>query len=336
MLLTVLGFIVSLSLSFRSSSAYERYNEGRKYWAQLAQTTQNLARLIWIHAEERKDFEKEDLLGKVTFCNMLVTFSVALKHRLRFEPFTHYQDLEPRLRHIPVLAKGAVRRDWKDPSAMKVMGLVLGLPMAESNPRKLLKNPKKPLGNIPLEIMSACSAYIKSIIDNGTFKAPGYQTQSLALLSQMHDVLVGTDRVLNTPLPLAYSIAISQITWIYILLLPFQLTDYLTWATIPATIVAAYIILGIATIGREIENPFGEDVNDLPLDSFCEQIRQDVDLILSQAPLTMSELIEQDGNALAYPLSNLGYNSLLKSSVDDIRELLRSKPDLTFNNCKCD
>lgn len=30
MLLTVLGFVVALALSFRSSTAYERYSEGRK------------------------------------------------------------------------------------------------------------------------------------------------------------------------------------------------------------------------------------------------------------------------------------------------------------------
>lgn len=325
-----MGFVVGLSLSFRSSTAYERYNDGRKYWAQLNQVTQNLARLVWIHADERKEVATEDLLAKITFCNMLAAFAVALKHRLRFEPFTHYEDLEPRLRHLPILAKSAVRRDWTDPSPWKLAGLVLGLPMAESNPRKLVKNPRKPLGNVPLEILASCSAYIKTIIDNGTFKAPSYQTQSMALVAQMHDILTGTDRVLNTPLPIAYSIAISQITWVYILVLPFQLTDYLGWAAIPATVFAAYIILGISIIGAEIENPFGEDVNDLPLDSFCEQIRQDIDLLLCQAPDAAQKFIANDNNALLYPLSNLGFNALKTKSADEIRAMLRSKPELTF------
>jgi hypothetical protein len=65
-LLTVLGFLVGLALSFRSTTAYERYNEGRKYWAQLTFTTQNLARVIWVHAKEREgELGKEDLLAKV-------------------------------------------------------------------------------------------------------------------------------------------------------------------------------------------------------------------------------------------------------------------------------
>lgn len=44
------------------------------------------------------------------------------------------------------------------------------------------------------------------------------------------------ERVLDTPLPTAYSIAIAQISWIYILVLPFQLYNALVWITIPASI----------------------------------------------------------------------------------------------------
>ena len=65
-LLTVLGFVVGLALSFRSSTAYERYAEGRKYWAQLTLTARNLSRVFWIHAKERDgDLGKQDLLAKL-------------------------------------------------------------------------------------------------------------------------------------------------------------------------------------------------------------------------------------------------------------------------------
>ena len=76
-LLTVLGFVVGLALSFRSATAYERYGEGRKYfqtrillmnryWGQMVLTTRNLARVIWIHAAERDgELGKEDLIAKL-------------------------------------------------------------------------------------------------------------------------------------------------------------------------------------------------------------------------------------------------------------------------------
>lgn len=66
LLLTVLGFVVGLAISFRTSSAYERYTEGRKYWSQLQLVGQNFSRTVWVHVAEREgDLGKEDLLAKV-------------------------------------------------------------------------------------------------------------------------------------------------------------------------------------------------------------------------------------------------------------------------------
>ena len=52
----------------------------------------------------------------------------------------------------------------------------------------------------------------------------------------MTDIQANTDRILNTPLPLAYAIAISQLTWVYILILPFQLYEKLGLVAIPGTL----------------------------------------------------------------------------------------------------
>lgn len=329
-LLTVLGFVVGLSLSFRSSTAYERYSEGRRYWAQLSLSTQSMARLIWIHADERPEHAKDDLLRKVSLCNLLVSFSYALKHKLRFEPFTHYEDLQTRIRHVKTLAHEANKKEPSQPSLWKVVGWVLGLPMADSNPRKLIKYSKEPLGNVPLEILGYIGAIIKEMIDEGTMKSPAYQTQAMTYLNQMNDILTGTDRVLNTPLPIAYSIAITQITWVYILLLPLQLYGSLQWVTIPATLFAAYIILGMAMIGAEIENPFGDDVNDLPLDSFCGQISQEMDIIMSHTPPSAADFIKREDNKLLFPLNLQGYESVSKMSVEKIREHLKAKTGLAL------
>lgn len=337
LLLTVLGFVVGLALSFRSSTAYERYNEGRKYWSQLTLASQNLARLIWIHVDERHAQDpalgKQDLLAKITCLNMIVAYAVALKHKLRFEPYIHYDDLQSIVGHLDTFAKAAEQPDPpKKPNVFKTAGEFLGVPMAESNPRKLLKKARAPLGNLPLEILNNLSSYMKHIYDNGTFKVSIYQTHSLNAVSTFNDVLTGTDRILNTPLPIAYSIAISQITWVYILLLPFQLYKSLGWITIPASVFAAYIILGIALIGREIENPFGIDVNDLPLDAFCEQIRRDVDIIMSRPPPKFEDVVRHQDNQLLFPLPGAEATVWGDRSVDEIRDALASKPGMHFHH----
>lgn len=111
LLLTVLGFVVGLGISFRTSSAYERYVEGRKYWGQLIQTSRDLSRHIWIHAGERHGEDpakgRADLLAKLTALNLITAFAVSLKRKLRFEPFTNYDDLEQLVAHLSTFAAEA-------------------------------------------------------------------------------------------------------------------------------------------------------------------------------------------------------------------------------------
>jgi putative membrane protein len=141
----------------------------------------------------------------------------------------------------------------------------------------------------------------------------------------LNEVLIGTERVLQTPLPVAYSIAISQITWVYVMMLPFQLWENLRWVTIPGCIFAAYIILGIAAIGREIENPFGMDVNDLPLEAYCEELEMDIDTITSNPVPKPADFMKNLQNMPLWPLSNKSFESWQGRSKQDIRDALMTK-----------
>ncbi|KAK4645253.1 hypothetical protein QC761_001280 [Podospora bellae-mahoneyi] len=346
-LLTVLGFVVGLSLSFRSSTAYERYNEGRKYWAQLILATQNLGRIYWVHASGRKDVpeEKKDLvkrrevLEKLTAMNLLVAFAVALKHKLRFEPYTCYEDISSLISHLDTFAKVATEEDpenahrtFKRPSFFKSVGEYLGVSFAESNPRKSLKKAAVPLGNLPLEILSYLASFTDELALSGRLPVTMHQTMAYNNIMSLNDVLVGTERVLTTPLPIAYSIAIAQITWVYILLLPFQLVKVLEWITIPATVAAAYIILGILFIGREIENPFGQDVNDLPLEAYAAQVAAEMDVIASRPVRPSYEWIESKDNHVLWPLSHSGWPVWMNRPEEKIHEAVNHKVLATFHS----
>ncbi|KAK1750143.1 Bestrophin, RFP-TM, chloride channel-domain-containing protein [Echria macrotheca] len=340
-LLTVLGFVVGLGLSFRSSTAYERYAEGRRYWAQLILTSQNLARVYWVNAKEREgELGKKDLLAKLSALNLLVAFAVSLKHKLRFEPYTCYEDITHLVAHLDTFARAATEhepekahRTFAKPGFFKGVGEYLGVSFAASNPRKVIKKAGRPLGNLPLEILSYLASLTDEFITNGQLPIPMQQTLAFNNIVALNDVLVGTDRVLNTPLPIAYAIAISQITWVYVLVLPFQLLT-LEWVTIPATVVASYIILGILFIGREIENPFGHDVNDLPLEAFCAQIASDIDVIASRRKRPSAEWVESSQNRVFWPLSNSGYPVWLHRSEDKIHAMVQHKVEAHFDSAE--
>lgn len=337
MLLTVLGFVVAFGLSFRCSTAYERYNDGRKYWSLLTLTSRNLGRLIWLHVVERADPEhpelaKKDLLSKLSGIQLINAFAVALKHRLRFEPAVDYPDLRNLVIHLDgTMADKANQENLKGrkPGIIKRVADNLGVTFAQSNPRKLIKKSTENLGNLPHEILNHLSAYVDCAInDDRTIPTICCQNLAITDVRIMADVLTGCERILNTPLPLAYSISISQITWAYIMVLPFQLVAKLEWITVPATMVAAYIILGLAMIGREIENPFGNDVNDLPLEAFCSEIAADLDVLTSVPMDEYKKFTSSSENRPLFPLSYSTVAELESQSIEDIRNALKAKAAL--------
>ena len=99
------------------------------------------------------------------------------------------------------------------------------------------------------------------------------------LIDILNTNLGAYERILNTPIPLAYSLHLRQLIYLYCLLFPLQVVDSLLWLTIPATCLVAFALFGIEEIGVEIQNPFGYDENDLELDRYCEIIRSNVEEI---------------------------------------------------------
>ncbi|KAJ3572238.1 hypothetical protein NP233_g3219 [Leucocoprinus birnbaumii] len=102
-LLTVLGTVLGLVISFRTSSAYERFQDGRKMWTNIGVVSRNLAQMIWIHvpAERKQGSVLEATIEKKTMINLIQAFSVAVKHFLRDEPGAFYEDLYPLICFLP-------------------------------------------------------------------------------------------------------------------------------------------------------------------------------------------------------------------------------------------
>lgn len=101
-------------------------------------------------------------------------------------------------------------------------------------------------------------------------------THLLLYLDVLTSILSACERLLRTPIPLGYNIAISRIVWIFIFLLPSQLWRELRWWSIAVTMVAGYALFSLAEVGLEIENPWGEGENDLDLDRYCLLLELDL------------------------------------------------------------
>lgn len=111
----------------------------------------------------------------------MVAFCVALKHRLRFEPFIHYDDLCGLVDYLDTYARDASDLEGVNrsrPGAVKATGQYLGVSFAESNPRKEMKRATKPLGNLPLEILSYLSIYVETSMKKDMLNTSMFQVHS--------------------------------------------------------------------------------------------------------------------------------------------------------------
>jgi len=94
-----------------------------------------------------------------------------------------------------------------------------------------------------------------------------YQTMTLDKnLTQYEDDLGACEKILKTKLPFALIVHLRTFLVLWLIVLPFSLVSVLGWGTFVASTITAYALLGIESIGVEIENPFGHDFSDLPLD----------------------------------------------------------------------
>lgn len=130
--------------------------------------------------------------------------------------------------------------------------------------------------NPPLAIAFWISDYLQQ--QQHQQKINVYQLNAaFKLLDTMVDCLGATERILKTPIPAAYAIHLKQLVFVYCLTLPFELVDQVVWLTPLLVGLVSFAIFGIEEIGAEIENPFGYDANDLPLDQICQTMKKNID-----------------------------------------------------------
>lgn len=100
-------------------------------------------------------------------------------------------------------------------------------------------------------------------------------------LKDFLDQLGACERIRNTPIPYSYMMYMKKFIFIYIITLPVGFLSQSGFLTIPIVVLISFVLLSIELIAEEIEDPFGRDLNDLPLDELAGKIRDNVKEILT-------------------------------------------------------
>ncbi|RIB08334.1 Bestrophin, RFP-TM, chloride channel-domain-containing protein [Gigaspora rosea] len=312
-----IAVVVGLLLGFRTNNAYDRFNEGRKIFACMCTHIRNCTRAIWIGVEEH---DENDRRNKEINIRLLLAYVVAVKHHIRYEFGTHWPDLEDLLSEaegfqLTYYEGSATLTDTtgdggdEKPFAIDIPRVDVTLrtlssrvpPTVFANLRPTLKTmseeeQKVVYGDcatdledvdasmsLPLEIIFHLNVYIEKIcneskLDMGKF---GSITGNFDVLI---DSLGNLERIGNTPIPTAYNVTLKQAVVLYVFALPFTVIGELGWFTIPTIFLIAFILFGILAVGSEIENPFGYDKNDLPLDDYCKDLEAEVRYLQRHLP----------------------------------------------------
>lgn len=230
---SLLGFVISMLLVFRTNTAYDRWWEGRKQWGALMNCSRNLALkvsgLIGPERQEEREF----------FQIMIPNYAFAFKNHLRgrfianeFTETSTFKQSDLRLDdHIPNQIAAALFR--KSISLQKT-GLIL--------PEHLI------LLNHELEAFT--------------------------------NICGACERIKNTPIPLSYSSFIKKFIFIYCITLPIGYVFSLHFLVIPFVMFVFYILASLEVIAEEIEDPFGNDANDLPIERICAGIQSSAQALL--------------------------------------------------------
>jgi len=243
-LFPVFGFVVGLAITFRMQSSYARWWEGRIQWDKVSAVSRSFARTIWLHVPDTPLDGVSELHDKRDIIRCIHTFAVALKHHLRGEhDWSECQDLKHLTAQIPHYNYSAT--------------------------------------NHPLSLTTYLSAHVEHYRTT-TKVDTQVLTHLLTHVDTLTSILSACERLLRTPIPLGYNIAISRIVWIFVFALPSQLWRELRWWSVAVTMVTAYTLFALAEVGLEIENPWGEGPNDLDLDRYCNLLALDLEEIMAQ------------------------------------------------------
>ncbi|MFI5301175.1 MAG: bestrophin family protein [Polyangiales bacterium] len=138
----------------------------------------------------------------------------------------------------------------------------------------------EPMSHRPTLVASWIAARIDALVRAGAVT----DVQRMMLDSNVTVILEslgGAERIVKTPVPFAYAQHIKIFVLLFVFTAPFAMSESMRLYTPLASAILAFALFGIDEIGVEIEDPFGTDANDLPLEAIGATIESNVNDVLN-------------------------------------------------------
>ncbi|HSU32179.1 MAG TPA: bestrophin family ion channel [Bryobacteraceae bacterium] len=249
--LSLFGTAIGVILGFRNNTAYQRWWEARILWGAIVNSSRSLARqtLSMIVSSGSSPAEREAV---AVMQQCIVQHQVAYVHALR----CHLRGQNP----------------WMDLQAF--------LPEGELDS---LRNEK----NVPLAIQQRIALLLRQCFERNWIDSMRWADLDKTLSALMNSQ-GGAERIKNTPLPVQYDHFPKIAVTVYCLVLPLGLVANLGIFTPIGSALVGLIFLALDRIGRDLELPFENEINDIPLLSISRTIEINLKQLLGDSELPES------------------------------------------------
>ncbi len=244
--ISVMGLALGVFLGFRNNTSYDRFWEGRKLWGALVNTARSLARETLVFLGEPSDAPATTREAVAPLQRTQVYRLIAYVHSLRM--------------HL----RGEVNVDE------------LGRYLEAEDIATVSSH-----HNVPNAIALLLADGFRAAAHSRTTSEYRWVELERRVI-ELTNIQGGCERILSTPIPHSYSILIHRIVALYVFALPFALVGSTHSFTPLVVLIVAYTFLGLDAVGNEIEDPFGKDLNDLPLTTLSRMIEVNLRQMLGE------------------------------------------------------
>jgi predicted membrane chloride channel (bestrophin family) len=256
---------LGLLLVFRTNSAYQRFNEGRRIWEEILSVSRNLSRLSNLY-EAAMGTER-----RLRIARLLGAFPYLLSGHIQMAPLT-----VTRRRNLFAGTQDLWRRrdqesydrklDVEDIEVIDVQKLPWSLFPPTARVKVISSD------NRPMWVCDRLSREIMKIKYSDNFTSRERST-FLSHIDKLSKAVGECERITQTAVPQNYASHALRSLTIWLGTLPFALINELGLLTAPVAGVSAWLLFGTYQIGAFIQDPFQ---GSLKVQTLCDAIYGDV------------------------------------------------------------
>ncbi|WP_139925728.1 bestrophin family protein [Hymenobacter sp. DG01] len=256
-----LGTAVAFYIGFKNNGSYDRFWEGRQLWGGIVNSSRTTAIQILefvtsvvdapgidapaASAEELTGRHRRMVYRQIAWCN-------ALRIHLRRQP-----------------------EQWDAAVA----------PFLEEEESEKLRQ----MANPPAQLIRRQAAELRMLREERGLLNDFQHVTMMNTLEVLYNLQGGCERIKNTPFPRQYAFFSMVFVYLFTALMPLGLVMEFAkigpqhiWLTVPFSVLVSWVFATIEKVGHNSENPFENNMNDVPMTAICRSIEIDLRQMLGE------------------------------------------------------